>query len=51
MTVFWGTYTPFDPGVSQSLHELSKREARAAFDRLIGAKAARIRELDLLGVF
>lgn len=45
MSVVWGTYVPFDPGVDRPLHEVSRREARAAFDRLMDAKADRIEEL------
>jgi hypothetical protein len=42
MSVDWGDYESFDPGVSVPLHELPKREAKAAFDRLMAAKDARI---------
>jgi len=45
MTVTLGDYAPFDPGVSRPLHEVTKREARAAFDRLMAAKDDRIAEL------
>lgn len=45
MTVVWGDYSPFDPGVSRPLHEVTRREARAAFDRLMSAKDDRITEL------
>ncbi|WP_405056849.1 hypothetical protein OG474_29430 [Kribbella sp. NBC_01505] len=45
MTVSWNGYTPFDPGVEQPLHQVSKREARAAFKLLMAAKAGRIEEL------
>lgn len=48
MTVTWGAYTPFDPGVTRPLHEVSKREARAAFERLMAVKADRIKELEQL---
>lgn len=45
MSVNWGDYAPFDPGVTRPLHEVAKREARAAFQRLMEAKADRIAEL------
>lgn len=45
MNVVWDGYSPFDPGVSQPLHEVTKREARAAFNRLMAAKDDRIAEL------
>lgn len=38
MSVTWGAYSPFDPGVTQPLHEVTKREARAAFKRLMEVK-------------
>jgi hypothetical protein len=51
MSVAWGAYTTFDPGVRQPLHEVSRREARGAFNRLRAAKGERIDELRrLLGV-
>jgi hypothetical protein len=45
MSVIWDGYTPFDPGVDRPLDQLSRREARAAFDRLMAAKSQRIDEL------
>ena len=45
MTVKWDGYLPFDPGVSRPLHEVTKREARAAFNRLMDAKDDRLAEL------
>lgn len=48
MTVSWTGYTPFDPGVARPLHEVPKREALAAFDRLMIAKLTRIVELRTL---
>ena len=42
MSVDWADYVPFDPGVDRPLHEVSRREARAAFQRLMAFKAARI---------
>jgi hypothetical protein len=45
MNVVWDGYSPFDPGVSQPLHEVTKREARSAFNRLMAAKDDRIAEL------
>jgi hypothetical protein len=41
----WGDYSPFDPGVSKPLHEVTRREARAAFGRLVAAKDDRVSEL------
>ncbi|GAA2887549.1 hypothetical protein Acy02nite_82490 [Actinoplanes cyaneus] len=38
MSVAWDGYSPFDPGVNRPLHELPRREARKAFDRLMAAK-------------
>ncbi len=45
MSVVWGDYEPFRPGIARPLHELARREARAAFQRLMTAKAERIDEL------
>ncbi|MFI7064665.1 hypothetical protein ACIBL3_26980 [Kribbella sp. NPDC050124] len=45
MTVLWGDYSAFDPGVSSPLHEVSKRQARAAFNRLMADKDERVAEL------
>ncbi|MFF1820697.1 hypothetical protein ACFVWG_25550 [Kribbella sp. NPDC058245] len=45
MSVNWDGYKPFDPGVSGPLNELTRREARAAFERLMAAKSERIDEL------
>ncbi|TDO55247.1 hypothetical protein EV651_115211 [Kribbella sp. VKM Ac-2571] len=45
MSVNWGDYSPFDPGVTRPLHEVTRREARAAFMRLMDAKHERISEL------
>lgn len=42
MSVNWDGYVPFDPGVTRPLHEVTKREARGAFQRLLAAKAERI---------
>lgn len=40
-----GAYSVFDPGVSRPLNELSRGDARAAFERLMAAKADRINVL------
>ena len=48
MSVVWADYTPFDPGVEGPLGQLTRREARAAFERLMAAKAERIAELGRL---
>ena len=45
MTVNWDAYVVFDPGVVGPLHALPRSEARAAYDRLMSQKAARIEEL------
>lgn len=45
MSVDWGDYSPFEPGVSRPLHEVSRREAREAFRRLMKAKDDRVAEL------
>lgn len=45
MSMEWGEYSPFDPGITQPLHEVSKNEARAAFKRLMAAKPERVAEL------
>lgn len=45
MSVDWGDYEPFDPGIHGPLHEVPRREARAAFGRLMAAKGARIEAL------
>lgn len=42
MSVNWDGYAPFDPGVTRPLHEVTKREARGAFQRLMAAKDERI---------
>jgi hypothetical protein len=42
VSVTWSRYVPFDPGVRGPLHELSRREARQAFERLMSEKSARI---------
>lgn len=44
----WTGYEVFDPGVDRPLHELPRREARAAFDRLMDARHVRIDELTRL---
>lgn len=41
MSINWGDYEPFDPGVDRPLHELPRREAKAAFEHLMAAKEAR----------
>jgi len=45
MTVLWDAYTPYVPEVRQPLREVTRREARGAFNRLMAAKAERIDEL------
>lgn len=41
----WEGYTPFYSGLTVSLSELPRPEAREAFDRLMGSKEERIEEL------
>jgi hypothetical protein len=48
MSVEWDGYSPFDPGVNRPLHEVSRREARKAFDRLMAAKDDRKESLGRL---
>lgn len=45
MSMNWDGYVPFDPGVTRPLHEVTKREARGAFQRLMAAKEERIAAL------
>jgi hypothetical protein len=45
MTIEWDGYTPYDPGVRAPLHEVSRKEARAAFDKLMASRSVRIDEL------
>lgn len=45
LTVAWDNYEPFRPGVWGSLNELPRRDARAAFKKLMNEKAARIEAL------
>jgi hypothetical protein len=45
VNVDWGSYVPFNPGVTQPLHEVSARDARAAFDRLMKERPRRLEEL------
>jgi hypothetical protein len=42
MTVIWDDYQPYDPGVTGAWQDLPRRDAHAAFDRLIAAKGERI---------
>ena len=41
MTVEWGGYDSYDPGIQGPLHELPRGEARAAYERLMLQKAGR----------
>lgn len=41
MTDGWEAYPPFDPGVAQPLHEVSARDAKAAFARVMDARPER----------
>jgi hypothetical protein len=48
MSTDWTDYKPFDPGIRQPLHEVSRRDAKAAYERLMAAKEERIAQLDRL---
>lgn len=48
MSTDWDGYRPFDPGVDRPLHELARKEAVAAFKRLMAAKAERVAALHQL---
>lgn len=43
--VDWNGYAPYDPGVRGPLHELSRGDAKAAFERLMDAKDERVEAL------
>lgn len=45
MTIDWNEYEVYDPGVFGPLHELPRREARAAYQRLMDAGPERIEML------
>jgi hypothetical protein len=38
----WDDHVIFDPGVDRPLHELPRKEAKAAFDRLMDVRHERI---------
>lgn len=46
--VIWGDYEIFDPEVDRPLAELSRRDARAAYDRLMAAIPDRLGQLQVL---
>ncbi len=46
--VVWGGYEVFDPGVGRPLAELSRRDARAAYGRLMAAIPDRLCQLRML---
>lgn len=48
MTVDWNGYEVFDPGVDRPLAEIPRKQARAAFDRLMAAREARLVQLHQL---
>jgi len=41
----WGDYEPFKPGVFGPFHLLPRKEARAAFTRLMDARPERLDDL------
>jgi hypothetical protein len=45
MSMDWDEYAIYDPGVSAPLNMLPRAEARAAFDRLMAARPARVEML------
>jgi hypothetical protein len=42
MSVDWDDYEPFDPGVTRSLNELPRKEARLVYERMMATKGERI---------
>lgn len=48
MAINWSEYLPFDPGVDRPLHEVTGREARAAFNRVMAARPERRDQLSHL---
>jgi len=45
VSVDWDSYDIWNPGVDRPLHELSRAEAKAAYDRLMAAKPERFENL------
>lgn len=45
MSIQWDAYEPYDPGVRGPLNELPRREAKAAFQRVVAARPARAEAL------
>lgn len=45
MSVDWGGYTPFDPPVAKPFHEMTRPEATANFDAVVGAIGDRLSAL------
>lgn len=48
MAVNWDGFQPYDPGTAGPLGQLPRREARAAFDRLMASRWSRIAEVRAL---
>jgi Family of unknown function (DUF6278) len=48
MTVDWDEYDPYHPQVNKPLRELPRKEARAAYDRMMDTKSERIEALKRL---
>lgn len=48
MTVNWDSYEIYDPTVRRPLHELPRKDARVAFERLMEQKSARVDTLKRL---
>ena len=48
MSVDWDGYQPYHPGIDRPLRELPRKEARAAYDRMMASKGERIEALKRL---
>lgn len=48
MSIDWDDYEIYDPGVDRPLHEVTRAEATAAFDKLMREKPHRIQQLRAL---
>jgi len=48
VSVDWDDYQPYHPGITRPLHELPRKEARAAYERMMASKGERIEALERL---
>ena len=48
MSVDWDDYEPYHPGIDRPLDELPRKEALAAYERMMASKAERIEALERL---